>query len=84
MIFERNRKKGETGKSGMFGFLRRSEGHIRCGVALRLNVGLPDRGKVEGPKSTPRPSGTLRRGVGTVHRGKFFGFCFESLVFIHR
>ena len=26
----------------------------------------------------------LRRGVAIVHRGQNFGFCFESLVFVHR
>ena len=68
------KKKKKIGKSGMFGFLRRSE-------ELCRNVGLPRRNEVEEPERPPwlcYGVALLHRGVGTVHRGKIFGFCFRA------
>ena len=50
---KKKKKKKETGKFGMFGFLRRNEEHPRRNVALCRRVGLPHRGKAEGPKRPP-------------------------------
>ena len=67
----------------MFGFLRRIKEHPRRGVALRVSVELPRRCEAEGPERHPsatlrRSVAVLRRDVGTVHRGKIFGFCFRA------
>ena len=62
----RKSQKGETGKSGIFGFLRRSVGNPRHGVALHRNVGCPRRGEVGVPKW--HPSGTPRHSFATSQR----------------
>ena len=76
MIFGENRKKKkkETGKSGMFGFLRRSKEHPRRDIALRRNVGLPRRDEAEGPKAPPRA--TLRHRHCSLREN--FGFLFRK------
>ena len=56
--FWRKLQKGETGKSGIFEFLRHSVGNQHRGVGLHLSVGCPHRGEAEVPKWNP--SGTPR------------------------
>ena len=59
----KNHKKEQKEKLGKKGPLRRSKGHPRR----------------EGRSvAVLRCSEALRRGVGTVHRGKIFGFCFQT------
>ena len=58
-FWRKSQKKKETGKFGMFGFLRRNEEHPRRSVALRRSVGLPCLSEAEGPKRLPQ----LRYGV---------------------
>ena len=64
-------QKRETGKSGIFGFLRRNVGNPRRGIALHRRVGFPLRYEAGVPKW--HPSGTPRRSYYS-HRNKFWIF----------
>ena len=57
--FWRKSQKGETGKSGIFGFLRRSIGNPCRGIAIRRNVGCPHRSEVGGAKMAPLGYATM-------------------------
>ena len=69
--FGENRKRGKLEKSRLFGFLRRSVGNPRRGVALHCSVGCPLRGEAEVPKMAPPCVRygvvVLLRSVDTVH-----------------
>ena len=64
--FGENRKKEKLEKIWHFGFLRRSVGNPRHGVALHRSVGCPRRDEAMVPKG--HPSGTLRRSLATLWR----------------
>ena len=57
----------------------------RCGMP---RSGTPrvlhDVDKLRRGEGLRRSVAVLHRGVATVHRGQNFGFCSESLVFVHR
>ena len=69
------KKKSQKGK------IRKSSKHgpLCRGVALCHSEGCLSMTRPKGKKGPPRlryDVALLRRGVGTVHREKFFGFCF--------
>ena len=52
-VLEKKRKKEKLGKSGIYGLLRRSEGHPCRDKVLRRSEGLPRRDEAEGPEKAP-------------------------------
>ena len=69
VIFGENKKSKheKIGNFGLYGPLRRSEGHPHCGEVLRRSEGLPHRGEAEGlEKAPPR----VRQGVALLSQGE--------------
>ena len=93
-ILVKNRKNERTRKTGHPEPLSRSEGHPRLSEVLRRSEGLPCRGEAEAQKGHPPPpppppefakaSPCYAAAKALFIEAKNFGFCSESLVFVHR
>ena len=66
----KNKEEGKMGRPRAFAVAK----HLHCGEALRRNEGCFVAVKKNGQNGHPRVrySEALRRGKGTVHRGKIF------------